>query len=158
VSLRRSAGRVILINREDRVLLLNGCDPANPQTTWWFTPGGGAEEGEDPRTAAIRELHEETGLLLTEVSGPIWLRSASFSFNGLLYEQEEEFFFARVSEHIVDNALWTPLEREVVLGSRWWSVDEMATSTEPIYPRALADLLKNLLNDQGMAWPLRIDE
>jgi 8-oxo-dGTP pyrophosphatase MutT (NUDIX family) len=39
----------------------------------WSTPGGGLEPGEDPRSAAGRELQEETGLsleLLTTGCGP----------------------------------------------------------------------------------------
>ncbi len=29
---------------------------------WWQMPQGGIDEGEDPATAAMRELHEETGM------------------------------------------------------------------------------------------------
>ncbi len=43
----------------------------------WVCPGGTVEHGESPRAAAIRELHEETGLR-AEVSGlptASWVRS-----------------------------------------------------------------------------------
>lgn len=44
-----------------RILLVR----MNPQTAWtsnWVTPGGGAEPGETPRAAILREIEEETGV------------------------------------------------------------------------------------------------
>ena len=34
---------------------------------------GGIDEGEDPRTAAIRELREETGVTSAEVLAEVWM-------------------------------------------------------------------------------------
>ncbi len=36
---------------------------------WWQMPQGGIDDGEDPRTAALRELQEETGMRSAEVIG-----------------------------------------------------------------------------------------
>ncbi|HEY7592963.1 MAG TPA: NUDIX domain-containing protein, partial [Actinophytocola sp.] len=33
-------------------------EPGRPDTRWWFTVGGGVEQGEDLRAAALRELAE----------------------------------------------------------------------------------------------------
>lgn len=36
---------------------------------WWQMPQGGIDKGEDPAAAALRELHEETGMTSVEVIG-----------------------------------------------------------------------------------------
>ena len=36
---------------------------------------------------------------------------------------------------------WTDLERRSVVGCRWWSVSELRSTTETVYPLGLADLL-----------------
>ncbi len=37
------------------------------QGLWWQMPQGGIDKGEDPSTAALRELHEETGITSASV-------------------------------------------------------------------------------------------
>jgi 8-oxo-dGTP pyrophosphatase MutT (NUDIX family) len=94
--LTRTAARVVLIDDSDRVLLLSGTDP-QVDSRWWITPGGGLEPGEDLPAAATRELAEETGLRLRsdELVGPMWRRTAQFTFTGIEYEQTEFYFAAR---------------------------------------------------------------
>jgi len=58
----RRAGRVLLVDRAGRALLLHGGDPARPAERWWFTPGGGLSGDETAAEGAARELFEETGL------------------------------------------------------------------------------------------------
>ena len=69
----REAARVLLFDDTGRVLLAMGHDEDQPDRAWWFTIGGGIEEGEDPRAAAVREVFEETGLRLDahELVGPV---------------------------------------------------------------------------------------
>ena len=74
----REAARVLLFDDAGRVLLAMGHDEDQPDRAWWFTIGGGIEEGEDPRAAAVREVFEETGLRLDahELVGPVLYRTA----------------------------------------------------------------------------------
>ncbi|MDT4989246.1 MAG: hypothetical protein QOI74_3340, partial [Micromonosporaceae bacterium] len=58
----RRAARVLLLDAAGRLLMLRGHDPARPDHRYWFTVGGGIDDGETPVGAAVRELFEETGL------------------------------------------------------------------------------------------------
>jgi ADP-ribose pyrophosphatase YjhB (NUDIX family) len=53
----------MLRERDGRVeVLLSRLSRRVSRTELWTLPGGGLDHGEDPRTAVIREIHEETGL------------------------------------------------------------------------------------------------
>jgi 8-oxo-dGTP pyrophosphatase MutT (NUDIX family) len=143
----RNAARVLLLDPAGRVLLVQGGDPADPAAgSWWFTPGGGLEPGEDARTAAMREALEETGHRVSELSGPVARRSSVFPFDGRLIEQRELFFVSHVEAFEPTTLGWTELERRALLGLRWWSLDELRSTTETVYPETLADLVAEALS------------
>jgi 8-oxo-dGTP pyrophosphatase MutT (NUDIX family) len=52
----------IIVIRQDRVLLIEHQEGAGHITGAWGIPAGGIDEGETAPDAAVRELHEETGL------------------------------------------------------------------------------------------------
>jgi 8-oxo-dGTP pyrophosphatase MutT (NUDIX family) len=143
----RTAGRVLLLDGQGRVLLFRGFDPADPDAgTWWFTIGGGAEDGESVRAAAARELFEETGLALDAESlgEPVFRELAAFSLAGVDYRQDNHFFVARVESHDVVTEGFTALEDELVLGHQWWSLPELRATQDVVYPETLADVLDRL--------------
>jgi len=143
----RSASRVVLVDGAGRVLLLRGTDPAAPGSQWWFTVGGGRAPGEDPATAAVRELREETGIVADPqaLQGPVWARVAHFDFLGWSCRQTEEFFVLPVDAGVeLSRDGWTDLERESVSEVRWWVPAELAASGEAYFPPALPQLLAEL--------------
>jgi 8-oxo-dGTP pyrophosphatase MutT (NUDIX family) len=140
----RRAARVLLIDDAGRTLLFHGGDPARPGERYWFTPGGGLEDGETRAQGAVRELFEETGLRVdpAELGEPIFAEVAEFSYDNNAYRQEQEFFLYRVSEWRVDTAGFDAQEQLTIDEHRWWSAAEIDSSEEQIYPSGLADLLR----------------
>jgi len=69
----------LIINEKGEILLARRHQPENPKIHGkWEFPGGGIEIGEEPETALIREVKEETGLdvkivrLLPKVYDNLW--------------------------------------------------------------------------------------
>lgn len=154
----RRGARVLLVAGaagHERLLLVRGHDVDQPGRSWWFTVGGGIGAGEEPLAAAVREVAEETGLVLDPggVVGPVFTRSARFDFFSRTCLQDEVIFLARLDaapEDLgdVDDAGWTDVERATVDEVRWWSLPELAAleaGGAEVYPVGLAALVGELV-------------
>lgn len=153
---RRRAVRVVLLDPDGRVLLLHGTDPAAPGVEWWITPGGGIEPGESPAEAARRELAEETGLTDVEWGPLIAYGTVEFSFRGRDYEQEQRFHLARTTRTEVSLTPCGADEHALLLAARWWTVGELSTTGDTVYPRELAGLVEHVLTEGPPEPPLRL--
>ncbi|MFE0735155.1 MULTISPECIES: NUDIX hydrolase [Streptomyces] len=152
----RRVARVILLDPDDRVLLLRGHEPDDPDDTWWFTPGGGLEGEETREQAALRELAEETGITDVRLGPVLWQRYCSFPFAGRRWDQDEWYYLARTSgrgEAPGPQAL-TELETRSVAGLRWWTCAELSAARETVYPTRLAELLRTLLDEGPPSAPV----
>jgi 8-oxo-dGTP pyrophosphatase MutT (NUDIX family) len=140
----RLASRVLLLDGTGRLLLFRGCDPTDASAgEWWFTPGGGRDEGETAQECAVRELREETGLVLPAdaVGEVVHERLTVFPFDGVTYRQSEQYFLVRVDSHDVDTAGFSEVENRFVKAHRWWHPDEIRGTSETYYPEELLDVL-----------------
>ncbi len=156
----RRAARVLLVDSDERILLLQGHDSTlDDDSRWWFTVGGGLEAGESLVRGALRELSEETGLVAApgDLVGPVWEREAEFTFEGLRYHQHEWFFLLRVPRGTqVSSAGWVELERRSIVGHRWWPVDDLADTADQVHPDRLGILLRDLLRGGPPSGPVRL--
>ena len=138
----RRAARVILLDPDDRVLLMRYDQPP-PNGRHWATPGGGAEDGEDYPDAALREVAEETGWTDIVLLGEVLRRSYDMDYAGRMVHQDERFYLARTDQagrEIEDVAAMH--EADGIAAWRWWTLAELDSSDEQVWPPGLAGLIR----------------
>jgi len=98
--------------------------------------------------AAARELYEETGLRVEpgDLGEPVREEVTDFPYDGVWYRQRQAYFVLRVPAWEVPVEALSPDEEHYIHEHRWWSVDEIATTDEPVYPLDLADMLRRILS------------
>ncbi len=74
-------GKILLLHRQDR----------KPQGNTWGVPAGKIDEGESPINALLRELKEETGIVITE---------SQLAYFDKLYVKYPEFDFVYYMFHL----------------------------------------------------------
>jgi 8-oxo-dGTP pyrophosphatase MutT (NUDIX family) len=147
----REAVRVVLLDENDRVLLIEMHDPARPDRGWyWFTPGGGRESGESQTECAVRELLEETGLRLDpDDLGPVVHEEViEYGFEGSLVRQHQVFLLNRVEAFDVDTRGWDAAEVRSQRTIRWWTTEELSDTSEAVYPDNLLELITRADNQR----------
>jgi 8-oxo-dGTP pyrophosphatase MutT (NUDIX family) len=141
----RVGGRVLLIDPDERVLLIH--ERLEDGSTHWLTPGGGVEGAESPRVAAEREAFEEVGISVDLGDAePVLVTQRLWSWAGIVYDQVDYFYLARVAaSDVLEPGGLTPVEETTLLGHRWWGVYDLQRTNEVLVPSHLGHVLGDLL-------------
>lgn len=144
----RRAVRVLLRAPNNRILLfLSHFEPGSGLDPAWVFPGGGIEPGESEKTAAIRELKEETGkeFAPSELSELVMLEHEMPDRR--IFRTGEAHFFELViqGEFEPDSSGWTLEEHRDTVSHRWWSLEEILRERPWIEPTGSIELLAQRL-------------
>ena len=141
----RVSARVLPVCPEGEVLLLQDQDPTYPGVLRWGTIGGALDPGESHQQAAVRELYEETGLVIgpDALTQPFHRSTHEFSWGGVHYSSDNTWFatpMARDIEVSFDHLV--PGEVGNVVAWAWWSPEALAADGS-----AVGEDLPGLMSD-----------
>ena len=125
----RVSARVLPVCPEGEVLLLQDQDPTYPGVLRWGTIGGALDPGETHHQAAVREMYEETGIVIdpADLTPPFHSSTREFSWAGVEYVSENTFFAMPMAGDVeVSFDHLVPEEVGSVLAWGWWTPSALA--------------------------------
>lgn len=139
----RRTSRILLIDADGAALLFFTAAPDSSRFSRWITPGGGVAPGEDHARAAVRELFEETGLVVDAVGDPVWSLDFDVAWDEADHDRgHAEYYVLRCERFTPASTNWTAEEHVDVTAHRWFTADELEASGEPFEPAELPALLR----------------
>ena len=142
----------LLLNREGLVWIGRRFDKQNDEGKghWWQMPQGGIDKGEDPATAVLRELAEETAVTSAQViaESPHWYNYdlpahlIGKSWNGKYRGQTQKWFALRFTGEDSEINLKPPGHKQEFDQWRWARMNEMLALIVPfkhqVYEQVIA--------------------
>lgn len=153
----REGIRGLIMDPDDHLLLVRfQWEGLDPPEGFWANPGGGMEASETRLETLQRELREETGLIIDELGPEVWTKTAYFPMTN--WDGQIDHI------HLVRTQRFDPapemtvaeLAAEGVHEIRWWSPEELASSTATFAPRSLPELIMNLRRDGIPSVPIEL--
>ncbi len=144
----RRTARILVLDEGGSVLLMKTHWGQRTLPARWLTPGGGIDPGEDERTAAVRELFEETGLTLTDAAAlgdPVAFRRIALPPAEEYQVREATYFLLRTPRFELSDADWTDSEKDDIVGVRWFALDELEAPGEDFDPEGVRSVLTEAL-------------
>jgi putative (di)nucleoside polyphosphate hydrolase len=151
----RSCAGLMVINRDGLVWVGRRADvpgDAEGRGTWWQMPQGGIDPGEDPATAAKRELFEETSIVTAERIGELskWLtydlpdHLIGHAWGGKYRGQKQKWFAYRFTGDDSEINIMPAVGEPEFVEWRWARVDELLDLIVPFKREVYRDVLVEL--------------
>lgn len=141
----RSTSRVLLIDPSGATLMFLQYGKDHGVAPRWITPGGGVDPGEDHDQAAIRELFEETGLVLETVPAPFFEEDFGPDQRWHPYQRGHwAWYDIRIDRFDPVRDGWTEEELVDVVEWRWMTADELDQESREVEPPGLPEILRTL--------------
>lgn len=137
----RRAARLIVLDLDTRALMFRYDVPGRPP--FWVTAGGECEPDESFEDAARRELFEETGITVDPGAQIARMTPEFITVEGEPVQADERFFLVRVAEARIDTAGQTELEQQLMTRHRWFTLAELESWDEAVFPVNLADMIRS---------------
>ena len=126
------------------------------QKRFWTLIGGRIEDCESLLDAARREVFEETGIRSVSFGPVVWLEELDLSLRGQPTHVSQQYIVARTSEREITLAHLTEYEPSVVKQVAWFSLADVVSTTEMIYPLLLPLRLPDVIAGKYPPHPLDI--
>jgi 8-oxo-dGTP pyrophosphatase MutT (NUDIX family) len=126
--MQRVCARVLPVNAAGEVLLLHGWDPAAPEAPYWFSVGGGLDEGESLADAAVRETLEELGLVVEpDELVEVGREDVEFDWGEWHLVQDQTYFALRLDVDAAEVHFrgLEPLEVGSIDDAQWWTSEAL---------------------------------
>ncbi|CUH87744.1 putative DHNTP pyrophosphohydrolase [Phaeobacter sp. CECT 5382] len=112
-------GAIAVVCHRDEVILIQRKNP--PNAGWWGFPGGHVELGESAMQAAVRELHEETGVTARAIE---YLTNIDVILRDPAGLVQKQYLLTAV---LCAYESGTPAPADDALAARWLAVDSLET-------------------------------
>ncbi|MCM2425382.1 NUDIX hydrolase [Streptomyces sp. RKAG337] len=142
----RQAARVAVLDPAGAIFLLRSDN--EEVGVHWLMPGGGLDPGETPVQGALREVLEETGWSDVEPGAVLCTWEHDFTRAGVPVRQFEHIFLGNGPRRPPTGDVSGVHQEDGILEWRWWTPEELAATTEALWPPQLPELLARL-RDEG---------
>jgi len=155
----RVGARVLLLDHQDRILLMHARDPDDPDHHWWELPGGGLDDGESLEQAAVREVAEETGIQLDQLGPCLWIRESRFRYRNRNHHRIDHVFLARTGAPSATTST-KPSDNEKLglIEHSWFTTHELHQCTDKLLPAQLPTLLDAILAGDLTEQPILLQD